>query len=412
MYFDYKDLISSIDSGDLKIKNYFDTFGFVVIKNIVNKNDFKRLMLEYDYQYETRTGELSVMKMLINRLGFSGQKRFGFRKILSSIKNRGGMRFLPNFVDGSEYYTSFFLGNRFKSIYRYFAGENWLYLGSDGSNFITTSFPWHRDWFTKIPILKFNFYYNPLPFLGGRFLIIPGSNFSDDSYAHLIQKCMSWPMQNKKIGGLSENSRIPQTYNPRDYFKNLYRRYIRREKLIEVPHVRLALGKGDLVIFDHRAVHCVENNWPKFQRRLMTVLISKNAFDFPEKHYLFRDNTRESLMREIIDLVVGERNHIKCPPYGDALIKTNFVKTNNFIRIESTSSDGIYNLGTILNPAGGEFKSEFDFDYYAKIGRDYRSYFSSLNHNIKNANDISSQNYSYADVHLGVNSQNLKDIES
>jgi hypothetical protein len=219
-------------------------------------------------------------------------------------------------------------------------------------------------------------------------------------------------MQNKKIGGLSENNRIPHVYNPRDFFINSLRRYFSREKLIEVPHVMLKLGRGDLVIFDHRAVHCVENNWPKFKRRLMTVLISRNAFDFPENHYLLKVNTRESLMREIIDLVVAERNHIKCPPYGEALMKTNFVKTNNFIHIESTSSDGIYNLGTILNPAGGEFKSEFDFDYYAKIGSNYRSYFDSLNRNVKGVIDLNSQNYSYADVHLGINSQNLKDIES
>ena len=36
MYFEKSELISSINSGDKKISNYFNTFGFVVIKNFID----------------------------------------------------------------------------------------------------------------------------------------------------------------------------------------------------------------------------------------------------------------------------------------------------------------------------------------------------------------------------------------
>jgi hypothetical protein len=406
MYFKYQDLISSIGNDDKKIKNFFDTFGFVVIRGAVNKSDFKKLLREYDDQYIKRSGELTPWKMLLNRLGFSGEKRYGFRQVARAVLRRGGMRFLPNFVDGSEIYTDYFLNSAWKSIYTYFAGENWLYLGSDGSNFITTSFPWHRDWFTKIPLLKFNFYFNPLPFIGGKFLIIPGSNFANDAYSQLIQKTMSWPMQNKVPGGLSENGRIPKIRNPRNIFSRIC------DDEYEVPHVQLKLNKGDLVIFDHRAVHCVQNNFPKFQRRLLTVLLSKNAYDFDDNHYAFQHSTKEELMTEIVDLIVNERNHIGCPPYGNALLNSDFTKSNHYINIEANSGSEKYNSGTFILKNGFKFQSVLDFKKYATIGENYRQYFNQQNESFNYSQDKNAQDYSYADVHLGINAQNISKIES
>ena len=47
MYFTYTDLVESIELGDHRIKNYFDTFGFVVIKNVLSKSDFKNANTKY-----------------------------------------------------------------------------------------------------------------------------------------------------------------------------------------------------------------------------------------------------------------------------------------------------------------------------------------------------------------------------
>ena len=148
------------------------------------------------------------------------------------------MRFHPNFVDSSELYSKYFFTNEYQNIFRYFAGENWLFLGSDGSNFVASGFP-YRDWFVKTPMMKFNFYYNPWPFFGGKFLLIPGSGIPDDAYSQMIQKCIAWPMLNKKPGGMSENDRLPNTKNPRNIFsfKN------KSSKFKNVPHIEINLKK-------------------------------------------------------------------------------------------------------------------------------------------------------------------------
>ena len=405
MYFSSKELKQSIAANDERIKNYYDTFGFVVIRNMIPSKDFKKLHKEYDRTYNERNNEKSSWYKLFNCLKLKGNKEYGLKEALSSFLS-SGMRFLPNFLDNSKIYSDYFFSDEYKKVFKYFAGENWLYLGSDGSNFITSSFPWHRDWFIKTPIMKFNFYYNPLPFFGGKFLLIPGSGRPDDSYSQMIQKCIAWPMLNKKPGGMSENYRLPNTKNPRDIFSLKNKMF----KNKDIPHIELTLKKGDLILFDHRAMHCVQNNFPSFQRRLMTILISKNANDFSDNHYSLKENTRESLMREVVDLVVSERNHIGCPPWGEFIgpIKD----SNHFINIEKTTDSQEYNQGSFRTSQGVEYMSILDKSHYADIGKSFREYsdgISDVNSNTTNKE----ASYSYDDVHLGINSQNIdKDVDS
>ena len=136
-----KELEIAIRDCDRRYANFFNTFGFLVIRNAIPSGDFKNLLREYDEQYTDRLEPISILGMLRNRLGPKEHRKVGFKKILINILVRPGMRFLPNFVDSSDKFTNYFLGGRFDKIYEYFAGENWLYLGSDGSNFVTTSFP-------------------------------------------------------------------------------------------------------------------------------------------------------------------------------------------------------------------------------------------------------------------------------
>jgi len=412
MYIHYSELENYINANDDKVKNYFDTFGFVVIKGVLDRKQFKKYLREYDLQYKLRVGELSSWEMLLNRLGFSGEKKYGFRQVIKHFFGKRGMAFLPCFIEESKEFTDLFLSKKMQSIFKYFCGENWLYLGSDGSKFMTTSFPWHRDWFTKIPIMKCNFYFNPLPFFGGRFLLIPGSNISTDKYSRLIQKSMSWPMQNKNPSGLSENNRFPPIRNPREYFS--VRNFFKKKGFeMDVPHVAIKLGKGDLVVFDHRALHCVETTFPKFQRRLLTFLISKNAYDFDEKHYALEDFSRSELMVDLVDLIVNERNHIKCKPWGDELLKTDFVNTNHFINIDKSDINGQYDLGSFRISGKLEpFVSKLDFDKYESIGSKYKNFFEKKNVGVNESLDNGSQKFSYQNVHLGINSQNIEDIES
>lgn len=366
MYWPKEFLDQSIDEDDFRLRNFFDTFGFIVIRNFLSSGDFKKLSTEYGEQYKARA-----------------------REILPSGVIDPDMQFLPNFVDSSELYTDYFFSEAMQKIYRYFAGNDYLYLGSDGSHFIKTSFPWHRDWFTRNPIMKFNFYFNEREFEGGKFMVIPGSQHVGDAYTSMIQKAMSWPMPNKQPGGLAENHYLPQTKNPRDPYLKQILSYIPN-----IPHVELTLNQGDVVIFDHRMVHCVQTTKPEVPRRLLTVLLAKNAFEMDEDDHPF------VLMREIVDLVVSERNHIGCDAWGAVLLNHPFSKTNHFIDIWKTQqkNDLRYDAGSI-----GEFISIFNQESYASIGKAYREKVGAGQAD----GDKLSQTYSYGDVHLGINAQNI-----
>lgn len=216
---------------------------------------------------------------------------------------------------------------------------------------------------------------------------------------------MSWPRQNKLPGGLSENNRLKQVRNPRNIFN------FKNKNQIEIPYVKVQLKKGDVIIFDQRTIHCVQNNFPQFQRRLMTILLGKNAFDFPDGHLLLKDNTREELMTELIDLVINERNHIGCDPYGPKIMNSDFVNSNHFISITKSGNSEKYDTGSIKFGTDGLFKSALDFSYYAKIGARYRLKSDSLNDSISKVADSNAQDFSYEDVHLGINAQNIKFFE-
>lgn len=409
MYLNYKDLEKSIKNKDQKYKNYFDTFGFLVIKNFIDKNDFNKFLKEYDEQYKKRFNQPSIIYMLLNRLGFKGPKKFGFRHIIKSIFTlRRGMGFLPYFLEDSKIFTNFFMQKKTQDIFKYFCGKNWLYLGSDGSKFMTTSFPWHRDWYTKIPIMKCNLYFNNLPFFKGRFKIIPGSNHALDTYSKSIQNSISWPFQNKFPSGMSENNWLPAIENPRAKF-SFFNIFKLKRNIFDVPHVNINLQRGDLLLFDHRSLHCVESNFPNFTRRLLTILIGKNAFDFSPNNYLLKHHTKKELMVELLDLITNERNHINCHAWGKELLKTNFIKSPHFIDIKKRKKGNHRYDFAQIKINGKFFSSSLNFNHYSNIGNRYFKIYNSIGSN--NIND-NSQSFSYDNVHLGINAQNIDKIET
>lgn len=312
------------------------------------------------------------------------------------------MAFLPYFAEDSKYFTTLLSSKKMTEMFKYFCGENWLYLGSDGSRFSTTSFPWHRDWYTKVDLMKCNLYFNTIPFIGGRFLLIPGSHNIGDTYGRRIQKSISWPMQNKKPSGMNENNHIPDIVNPRGKFS--FGKIFSRSHF-DVPHVKVNIKKGDLVIFDQRLMHCVETSFPQVTRRLMTFLISKNAFDLPGNHELLEKYTRQEIMTDLLDLIVNERNHIGCPPWGSAYEKSKLANSNHYIKIEKVDGSDRYNKSSIYTSEGLIFESKLNFEYYSKLGERYRDRFSGA---LKASSDSMAQEFSYSDVHLGINCQNIK----
>jgi hypothetical protein len=416
------DIYLAIQNNDKKIKNYFDIFGFVVIKGMISKSEYLRLATEYDKQYKVRFSGLTRRERIKNIFP-TGFYVGGIARLVKEFSQREGMRFLPNFIDSSKEFTEYFFKEEMQKIYRYFAGEDFLYLGSDGSHFITTSFPWHKDWYTKNPIIKINYYFSDLPFFGGRFMLIPGSNIAGDAYAGLLQNTMSWPMQNKFPNGLNENSFLPRCENPREGYLaakwRSFKNYVTgKSDAMPVPHVSVKLNKGDIVIFDQRLIHCVESNFPIISRRLLTVLLSKNAFEFSDEHYLIKaGNKREDLMREIVDLAVSERNHIKIDPYGSAIYDHPISKSHHFVemtkiddvnsKVEERVNFGRFACSEKVYKKFGikEFSSRLDSEHYAEIGRKFRQEHEG---SAKSREDVYAESYTYGDTHLGINAQNIE----
>ena len=393
---------------------------------MLDASEYKNLKKEYDQQYKERQRPLTT-KEILSKIFPTGFYLEGIPKFVKELFHKDPMRFLPNFVDSSQYFTEFFFQEDMQKIYRYFAGEDFLYLGSDGSHFLSTSFPWHRDWYTKIPIMKMNLYFSDYPFFGGRFMLIPGSNIATDSYASLLQKAMSWPMQNKFPGGMNENSFFPFSENPRQNYlsqklQRLKQIFSKKSACIKIPHVSVKLNKGDAIIFDQRLIHCVEANFPIVPRRLLTILLAKNAYEFSNDHYLIKSGyTREELTKEIIDLVISERNHIKTNAYGKAIFNHPFSKSHHFIKISkvsdaSANEEEIFNYGQfkfsdkIQNKHGiSDFSSRFDGKKYAVTGKKFRQ---EMHDATKISLDTSAQGYIYADTHLGINAQNINKISN
>lgn len=398
----YKELSQAMKSGDRKYSNFYDTYGFLVVMSVLDKNEFNECVKEYDSEYKRRTGELSAWEMLVNRAGFSGPKKFGFKQVIAALYKRG-MAFLPYFAEDSKYFTSLLCSEKFTNIFKYFCGENWLYLGSDGSRFATTSFPWHRDWLTKTELLKCNLYFNTVPFIGGRFLIIPGSQNICDTYGKRIQKSISWPMQNKNPSGMNENDYIPDVINPRRRFGFLS--ILRGKNAFDVPHIKIKIRRGDLILFDQRCLHCIETSYPRVTRRLMTFLIAKNSYDLPENHEALERHSRDEIMKDLLDLIVNERNHIGCPPWGQFYENSTLAHSNHYIKISKVDGAAQYNHASIHTSSGLSFESKLNFEYYAKIGEQYRQRYSK---SVRSPGDRMAESFSYDDVHLGINSQNIR----
>ena len=107
-------------------------------------------------------------------------------------------------------------------------------------------------------------------------------------------------------------------------------------------------------------------------------------------------------MSELTDLIVNERNHIGCEPYGNALKKVNFSQGSHFINIQREKSEK-YNVGSFKLKDGVVKKYNLDFEKYSAIGASYRDKCNKSD-SVRHSN---SQNFSYENVHLGINAQNL-----
>jgi len=385
MFFSRDELVDALENDDSRIRNYLETFGFVVIRGLIPKNQVAGLKKEFSSQLERRSSEVSVIKMLANRL-FSKEKKYGFRSILRRIKRPRGIIFLGNFFDNSTYFTNYFFSERFTKFFEYFAGKNWIYYGSDGQKYVRSGFSWHRDWNSRPATYKMFFKMTSTPQLGGEFMVIPGTHFTSDKYSKHISKSMMWPLSSQDHhDGMSEKNFLKRIKNPRQYFE----RY--SSKLKDVPHVKVKLRLGDALIFNTALPHNLSQGFPDIDIDMMSILFAPNPLSVNENG---KSEARDDL-DYLIDLMVNERNHCKVEPYGESLKNHEFFKQKNHF-IQVLEKNGKY-IGGNLKFDGVDHQRYIPFDFYAEIGAKYRQ---SLTRKIKkNKNTVFGF---YSDEHLGI----------
>ena len=384
MFFTKKEFIDSIERDDLRIKNYLETFGFVVIHDLLDSDTLSKLDNEFEKQFEGRISEISISEMILNRL-FSKNKKYGFKTILRRLFRPRGILFIGNFFDHSKYFTKIFFSKTFTRYYEYFAGKNWIYYGSDGQKYVRSGFSWHRDWNSRPVTYKMFFKMTSFPQFGGNFLLIPGAHFTSDKYSKNISKSMMWPLPSQDFhDGMSEKKFFNRIKNPRQYFERF------SNKLKDVPHVKVNLKKGDALIFNTALPHCLSQGFPDIDIKMMSILFAPNPLENG-----YGDTAKEDL-DYLIDLMVNERNHCKVEPYGPELEAHEiFQEHNHFIDVIENNNSYI---GGSLFFNGLKHERKIPFDFYKKIGEHYRSIVSDKIIG-RNQNTVFG---SYSDEHLGI----------
>ena len=294
MKVDYAFFINSNKNNYQKYVNFYNSFGYLHLTNALDKKLVKKCRKEYKKLYEEKN-----------------------KKSWNQIMKSGVQFFIPNFYEESTFFLNEILINKILPVANLMSKGKPIYLGSDGSCFNGQSFQWHRDWFAKSRMLKFNIYMNSGLHFGGRHLLIPGTQFTNDEFSQSVGRGGAWPFFPQKFGWLNENNFFPDTPSPRDHFLKRIFKKIRGQNFL--PYVSIKPRPNDIILFDQRTWHMVEKPFPAIPQMLATGLFAVH----PESNVpqnlssLKKDHLRiDKELRELAALYVGERKMIGCDNYG------------------------------------------------------------------------------------------------
>ena len=360
-----------------KYINFFNTFGYLHITNALSLKLSAQARREYKRVYEEKN-----------------------KKRWRNIMKTGVQFFIPNFYEESKFFATKILLEKIHPIANILSDGRAIYLGSDGSCFNGQSFQWHRDWFSKARMLKFNIYLNNNYHIGGRHLLIPGSQFTTDEFSQSIGRGGAWPFFPQNYGWLNENEFFPSTPAPRDHaLKRIWRKF-RGDNYL--PYVAIRPKPTDIILFDQRTWHMVEKPFPAIPQLLATGLFavhpeseraSKINHDSSDKNN--SKDTNEQL-EELASLYVGERKMINCTNYGKYFenispqilhfeANKSIKDCNTYEQLEVKLSDNSFRMN-MYEKMGS----------YSKLGRAARA----------NNQDLSD---GYSDEMLGINYSNIAD---
>jgi len=250
MEIEYKDLLDNKSKLPDSYKNFLNAFGYVVVKNFLSSKEIEFLKQKYDGIYTKHFND-------------------PWKNIASNTIKTKSVLMIPSFIEKDQELSEFLIEKNILELGESVIGSGAQYWGSDGSLFAHGS-RWHRDTATVGRRLKMNVYLSSASAMTGAFRIIPGSHNIGDEFSNHIGRATAWP-ESAHLGGFSEKGYFPGTISPVSRAKKLYL----KSKKQHVPHHTISFDKGDVVLFDDRALHCVYAPVYAKLRRLITILFSE-----------------------------------------------------------------------------------------------------------------------------------------
>jgi ectoine hydroxylase-related dioxygenase (phytanoyl-CoA dioxygenase family) len=201
-----------------RLKKFFDTFGYVVIRNCINEAHEELINAEFDSNYlrakkEIKKGENSV---IVDALEYSPETF----KILQESP-------VFDFV-------------------RLLIGHDSIYWASDFQRFHNQSV-FHKDLNRNPSVLKVAFYLQAYTQEdGGDFILVPGTHLRGNPYSDGAVLGLNWP----NGGGYNNNHLLSEV--------NVGAGVLQGN--LNIPSVSIKLNYGDLLLFDVALVHSVNSS--------------------------------------------------------------------------------------------------------------------------------------------------------
>lgn len=209
-------------------RNFFDTFGYLVIKGAL-KDQITEISTSFDYLYNKESQEV---------VDWLHEAHY--------MKTR---KFLLQFIERLPELAALLDAPLIKGVFSALLGEDFIYRGSEANIFSGDTY-WHSDLygaFFKYRHVKVVLYLEPLDESNGAFRAIPGSHLFGDKFANFCERDV-WKHEEKL--GLGKN---------------------------DVPCVVIPTQPGDAVFFDFRLKHATSNT--QHNRRMLSIAASQRFAD-------------------------------------------------------------------------------------------------------------------------------------
>jgi hypothetical protein len=258
----------------IRLKKFFNTYGYLIIKNCLQDVDYEKLIGEYDSIFV---------------------EKYGFFPNQSTAITLG--------IEKTSYLHSIIENSQLIPLCKMIGGEDCSYVGSDLSLFYNPS-QLHRDIWSYTMVFKTGIYLQDAnESKGGKFLLIPGSHRREQDFANLCSNGLRWP------SGSGYSDEILSVLDMKGGLPGA-------SAFLDLPVKEISINKGDVLIFDQRLVHGTTHN-PNQPRRMCALNFIEGFSSLKEK---FTSATTQSYAEEIASVKVAE-NFIERPRFPELTLE-------------------------------------------------------------------------------------------